>query len=182
MGDPVAVRLGPGNLYMAAIGTPEPTDLASPWNVGFVPLGYTDEGSSVVFNNTFENVNVAEELEPIYVLQTMREINVNFALAELTALNLQRAFNGGDVVTAGGLVTFEPPDAGEYTPVMLGWESDDGLERWVFRKCMQVGTVEIARRKAPVKATLPMTFRCTKPSGEAAFLFIQSEDYDELGS
>jgi hypothetical protein len=176
-GDPLAVRIGPGTLYIAPLGATEPAELTTAWDAAWVELGYTDEGSSFVFDNTFEDVMVAEELEPVEILQTARQITVNFAAAELTATNIQRAFNGGTITTNLGEVTFEPPDAGDYTPVMVGWEADDGLERWVFRRCIQVGSVEIARRRAPDKSTVPMSFRCTKPAGEASFVFIHDEDY-----
>jgi hypothetical protein len=182
MGDPVAVRVGPGKLYIAPIGSSVPTDLDTPWDMAWVEMGYTNEGSNFVFNNTFEDVVVAEELEPIATLQTARQIDITFALAELTAANMQRAFNGGDIQTANGVVTYEPPPAGQYTAVMIGWEADDGLERWVFRRCIQVGSVDIARRRAPDKATLPMTFRVNKPSGEQAFVFMHAEDYAEAVS
>lgn len=181
-GDPTAVRVGPGKLYIAPIGSSEPTDLETPWDEAWVPLGYTDEGSSITFDNTFEDVMVAEELEAILTLQTARQINVTFALAEITAANMQRAFNGGTIQTSDGVITYEPPDAGDYTPVMLGWEADDGLERLVFRRCVQVGSVEIARRKAPDKATIPVEFRANKPDGAKSFAYLQAEDYAPVGS
>lgn len=177
-GDPLAVRVGPGWLYIAPLGSTEPDDLTDAWAVAWTPLGYTDEGSNFVFESSFEDVVVAEELDPIAIVQTARTATVNFALAEVTAANMQRAFNGGEITTATGVVTFEPPDASDApTPVMLGWESADGLERWVFRRAIQVGTVDIARKRAPDKATLPMSFRCTKPAGAATFKFMHDEDY-----
>lgn len=177
-GDPLAVRVGPGWLYIAPLASTEPADLTAVWPVAWTPLGYTDEGSNFVFESSFEDVVVAEELDPIEIVQTARTATVNFALAEVTAANMQRAFNGGDIVTAAGVVSFEPPDSSEVpTPVMLGWESADGLERWVFRRTIQVGTVDIARKRAPDKATLPMSFRCTKPAGAATFKFMHAEDY-----
>lgn len=181
MADPTAVRVGPGVLYIAPIGSTEPTDLATAWDAAWVALGYTDEGSSFTFENTFEDVMVAEEYEPVEVLQTARQINVSFAAAELTADNLQTAFNGGTITTSGTapdeIVTFEPPAAGDATPVMVGWEADDELERWIFRRCVQVGSVEIQRRKAPQKALIPVQFRATKPSGDTAFAFIHDSNY-----
>lgn len=177
MADPTAVRVGPGVLYIAPIGSTEPTDLVTAWDAAWVELGYTDEGSSFTFENTFEDVMVAEEYEPVEVLQTARQINLSFAAAELTADNLQTAFNGGTITSGTGIVTFEPPAAGDSTPVMVGWEADDALERWVFRRCVQVGSVEIQRRKAPQKALIPMQFRATKPSGDTAFAFIHDDDY-----
>lgn len=183
MGNPLAVRVGPGILKIAPIGTTEPTDLSAAWNAAWIDMGYTDTGSSFVFEATFEDVVVAEEYDPIATLQTTRTITVNFALAELTAENLSRAMNGGTVDTSAGVVKFEPPAAGDYTPVMLGWEADDGMERWVFRKAVQVGSVEIARRKAPDKATIPMSFRCSKPAAKTAFVYYHDANWTlPLGS
>lgn len=182
MGDPQAVRVGPGKLYIAALGSAEPNDLLDVWPIAWTELGYTDEGSNFVFDQTFEDVMVAEEYEPVETLQTARLITINFALAELTAANLERAFNGGDVTTQGGVTTFEPPEAGDVTRVMLAWEADDGLERWIFRRCVQIGSVDIPRKKAPDKAILPMSFRATKPQGMKAFVFMHSEAYEDTGS
>lgn len=178
MGDPLAVRVGPGKLKIAPIGTAIPTTLVATWDVAWVDLGYTDAGSTFVFDSTFEDVTVAEELDPIATLQTARRANVNFAAAELTAAHMQRAFNGGTVTTGTGIVTFTPPATGTYTPVMLAWEASDVLERWVFKKCIQVGSVEIARRKAPDKATLPMSFRVVVPDDASPiFAFIHDSNY-----
>lgn len=181
-GNPLAVRVGPGTLYIAALESTEPDDLDTPWDNAWVALGYTKEGSNFVFDQTFEDVVVAEELEPVAVLQTARSINVNFALSELTAANMQRAFNGGTIDTGVGILTFTPPPAGDYTVVMIGWEAEDGLERWVFRRCIQAGSVDIARRRAPDQATVPMSFRVMKPTGASSFKFIQDTDYVEAGS
>jgi hypothetical protein len=176
-GTPTAVRVGPGWLYIAPVDSVEPTNLSGDWAAAWVPLGYTDQGSSFMFDNTFENVVVEEEYDPVHVLQTARQITLSFAAAELTARNVQIAFNGGTIDTNTGVVTFEPPDPGVYTPVAIGWESDDGLERWIYRRCVQVGSVEIQRRKAPQKAIIPMQFRATKPDDAATFSFIHDADY-----
>lgn len=178
MGNPVAVRVGPGILKIAPLASLEPTDLATPWDADWTDLGYTDEGSNFVFEANWEDVMVAEEYEPIVSLQTTRQITVNFSLAELTAENLERAFNGGTVETSSGITTFEPPAAGSVTKVMIGWESDDGLERWVFRQAVQVGSIDIPRKKAPDKAVIPCSFRCSKPAGQTAFKFIHDANYD----
>lgn len=177
-GNPLAVRVGPGKLYIGAVGAEEPDDLATPWNEhDWTLLGYTAEGSTVTFDQNFEDVEVAEELEPVQILQTKRTISVKAALAEVTAINLERAFNGGDVQTPTGLVTFEPPPAGDFHYVALGWEAEDNLERMVFRKCIQTGSVEMARRRAPDKATIPVDFRAVKPPSATSFLYIQDADY-----
>lgn len=181
-GTPSNVRVGPGILYIAPIGSTEPTDLDTPWDNDFTQIGYTNEGSNFVFDQTFEDVVVAEELDPILVLQTARNISINFQSAELTAVNMQRALNGGSIQTAAGVVTFTPPGVGEVTYVMLGWEAEDGLERWVFRKCIQAGSVDIPRRRAPDKAVLPMSFRALKPDSATSFVFLHDSDFDAATS
>jgi hypothetical protein len=174
------VRVGPGILRIAPLGTDEPTDLTTDWDEDWVPLGYTHEGSTVGFDQTFEDITVEEEYDPVDTLQTARSITVSLAAAEVTAANLQKAFNGGTVESVTGppaLVTFEPPPAGQVTRVMLGWEADDGKERWIFRRCVQVGSVEMARRKAPNKATIPLEFRATVPDEGTPFKAIMLADF-----
>ena len=177
-GTPTNVRVGPGRLYIAPVGTAEPADLTVSWHADWVQVGYTEEGSTFGFDQTFEDVMVAEEFDAIDTLQTQRAITVSFAAAELTATNLQRALNGGTITTAAGVITFTPPAAGEVTRLAVGWEADDGQERWVFRRCVQQGSVEIARQKAPNKASIPMEFRVTVPdAGGAPFIYKHAEDF-----
>lgn len=167
MGDPTKIRVGPGILYIAPVGSTEPVDLTTAWAAAWVPLGYTEEGHAFSASPSFEPVEVAEEIDPIRYEPTGREMGVEFAAAEMTALNLSRAMNGGTVTTGTGIVTFEPPTPGFEVRVALGWESVDKKERWVWRRCLQTGDVEIARRKAPDKATIPMSFMLEIVAGGA---------------
>lgn len=157
---PTEVRVGPGRLYIAAVGATEPTDLTTAWAAAWTDLGYTEEGHVFNASPTFEPVTVAEEVDPISYQATGREMRVDFALAQVTAENLKRALNGGTVTTGTGIVTFEPPVPGAEVRCALGWQALDAKERWVWRKCMQTGEVSIARRKAPDKGTIPMSFMC----------------------
>lgn len=167
---PAAVRFGkPGKLYIAALGTAEPTNVSSAWNTAFVPLGYTDEGSTFTSELSTEDVQVAEELEPIAVATTGRVTAVNVALAELTQRNLSIALNGGTIVTPDGQNwTFEPPDMGNETRYMLGWDASADPStndlRFLFRRVLTVGNLDLSNRKGAEKATLSVTFRLEKPA------------------
>ncbi len=163
--DPTAVRLGPGILWIGPVGSTEPTTLSAAIDAAFTQIGYTEEGHAFTLSPSFDPVEVAEEVDPISYEPTSREMRIEFAMAQLTAKNLSAAFNGGDVTTGTGIVTFEPPDLGSEERVCIIWESLDGKERWVYRKCLQVGDVEIARRKAPDKATVPVSFMLEVVSG-----------------
>lgn len=167
MANPSAISLGAGSLYIAPLGATEPTTLTGAWGDTWIGLGYTDDGSEFKYDLATENVEVAEELDPIRVVPTGRTISVAFALAEITATNLQRALNGGTITTGTGTVTFEPPVLGSESSTMLGWQSEDGEERWVFRKCRQTGSLTISRKKAPNKATMPVEFTLEKPDSGA---------------
>lgn len=64
------------------------------------------------------------------------------------------------------IVTFNPPEVEDSdNRVSLLWISDDESELWIYRKCLQTGTVEMARRKTPTKTTIPMEFRVEKEFG-----------------
>lgn len=165
-----AVRFGkPGKLYIAPLGTSEPTSVSSAWPSGWVCLGYTAEGSAFSSEITAENVEVAEELEPIAVTTTGRVSSVEVALAEITKRNLNIAFNSGTIVTPDGQNwTFEPPDLGDETRVMLGWDAmkDPATNdlRFLFRRVLQVGSLGLNNRKGAEKSTLSSRFQLEKPA------------------
>lgn len=170
-----AVRFGkPGKLYIAAIGTTEPTTVSSGWPTGWVPLGYTDTGSAFNYSISTDNVEVAEELDVLARVTTGRDATVEFALAEMTYRNLTVAFNGGIVTGDAQNWSFEPPDLGSETRVMLGWDAIGGTSasaavatndlRFIFRQCLQGGSLSIENRKGAAKSTISATFQLEKPA------------------
>ena len=85
-------------------------------------------------------------------------------MAEITATHLKYAFNGGTITGATGCVYFEPPDLGTEVRVMLGFESEDHTERWVYRQCFNNGQIAMPRQKGAAKAVIPVTFLLEKPA------------------
>ncbi len=47
---------------------------------------------------------------------------------------------------------------------MIGFESEDHTERWIFRQCFQTGTLAVPRQAGAAKATLPVDFTLEKPA------------------
>jgi hypothetical protein len=180
MADRTKIRIGPGKLMAAAVGTAEPVDLTTAWNALFLSgdLGYTEEGSQFIIAPEFEDVEVAEEVDPVDILPTGRQMRVEFALAEITAENLQRVLNGGTITTGTGIKTFEPAaSSAAPTYLALAWEDTLAVrkERFVWRRCIQTGDIEISRRKAPDKATFGASFRVALPATGAPFKYIVSD-------
>lgn len=167
MPDPRNIRVGPGWLYIAPLNSAEPADLTTAWAAAWTRLGWTEEGHTFNQEINVEGIEVAEQLEPVKYETTGREMSVTFSLAEITAQNLQRALNGGTITLSGvgaaQIATFEPPDIGAETRTMLGWESFDAKERFVWRQCLQSGGIEMTRSKAPDKTLIPCEFRIETP-------------------
>lgn len=172
MGSAVDVKVGPGLLYLNVAESDLPAAFTDAWEdetVPWVPMGYTDEGHAFTATPSFEDIEVAEEYLPVRSEQVGLQLQLEFALAEITAANFKTAFNGGTITSGVGKVTFAPPPV-TTAPirVAIGWESSDHLERWVWYRCLQTGAVEVGRRKAPAKTTLPMAFRVELPLGGGA--------------
>jgi len=168
-GTPSALGLGPGYLYMAELGTTEPSDLVTAWaavSAAWKALGYTKTGSEFKYGLKVDPVDVAEELDPISNQATGRTSSVSFAMAEITATNMMRASNAPtSSITAGsGIVSFEPPDLGTEVRRMIGFESEDHTERWIYRQCFQTGEATITREKGANNATISVEFTLEKPA------------------
>jgi hypothetical protein len=165
MGTPAAVKVGPGLLYIAPIGTTEPTAGSGALPSAWVAVGYTETGSEFDFTTSYSDIDVAEELDPIRIVATGRVVSVKFSMAEISARNISKALNGGTISSpSSGFVTFEPPALGAETRVMLCWQSDDAQEQWLFRRCLSTASVNIAHAKAPAKSLIPVEFRCEIPT------------------
>ena len=173
-----AIRFGPGRIYFGAEGPPEPTDLTTALNVGWLPAGYTDNGHTFTFTPAFENIEVAEVMLALFKVETGQEMGLEFALAELTAKNFQRAFNGATITTTGTGATaidkVEPLAFGVTKPrVAILWEADDKSERWVWRRALQTGAVAVARQRGAAKATIPVNYSLETPAnGSVPLMFI----------
>lgn len=166
-GNPAALALGPGYLYIGGLGRTEPTDLTTPWATVdplWVFLGYTNNGSEFDYQLSTSPVDVAEELDPISNVPTGRASSVIISLAQMTATNLSYALNGGVITTGSGIVTVEPPDLGSEVRVMIGFEAEDHTERWVFRQGLNTGQMKIARQKGQNNAVIDTEFMLEKPA------------------
>lgn len=165
-GTPNNVVAGPGWLYVAPFGTAYPTNATTPLGSAFVPVGYTEEGSTFTYAITREELMVAEEVSPIKSYTTKVDTKVAFSMAEATAENLLLALNGGVVSSA---TEVEPPAPGSESYVTIVLEAESG-SRWLYRKAVQTGTVEVAHKKAPAKTLIPVEFTLYVP-GSSDSLF-----------
>lgn len=163
--EPGAIDFGAGTLYVAPIGTPEPTNITGVWNVAWVQLGYTDSGHVFTSGMTTTQILAAESYFPLTNIVTAKDSKVAFSLLQITAANLSTAFNGGTITSSGAAgVTYDPPAPGTEVRCMLGWQSLDGTERMIFRQCFQTDASAITRSKSAA-AMIPVNFDLELPAG-----------------
>lgn len=183
------VKVAPGTLYIAKLGTSEPTSISGAWPAGWSQLGYTDQGSQFDFAPATDTVTVEEEYFPVRYVTTGYTATLTFALAEQTANNLLIALNAGESTdraanTTGGAPDItdgswvEPPAINTEKRVMLGWDAlnsagsaggSDAFGRLVMRQCFQTGTVSMIARKGNNKRLYTCQFNLEKPTGVQPF-------------
>lgn len=167
------ISLGAGRLYVAPLGTDEPTVASAALPSAWRAVGYTEDGTTITTELTNEEIEVAEEYDPVLYMMTKRKIMVAVQMAEATRRNLALALGVGANEANDG-TSFEPPNPGDETGFMLVWDSEDDATngdniRWLFRKCKISGSIETSRNKAPNKALLPIEVNVEKPSNLAPF-------------
>jgi len=173
-GSTANVQLGPGRIWYAPLGTAEPTSASAALPSAWQAIGYTEEGTEVVIDLTVDEVEVAEELDPILYVNSKRTTTLSLQMAETTRKRLALVLGWGATETDSASA-LEPPDVGSEVAVMLVWDSDETADgndqnvRWIFRSAKPSGSVSIARRKSPDKATIPVDFNIQKPAGAKPF-------------
>ena len=164
----VATQYGPGVLYAAPYGTAVPTSISSVLDPAFITLGATVDGSTFSYQIQTADLMIEESYRPVKVATTGILETLTFNLAEYTANHLSAAFNGGFVAAPTGGAAFTPPAPGTESRLTIAWVSDDGLQRWYYKKCINTGTVAIQHRKAPNFTAIAFSMRLENPTDGTA--------------
>lgn len=168
MGNPAAIELDPGVLYVAPLGTTLPTARpsvqASPF-AGFRALGFTENGTTMTpYKPNFAKVNVEELIYPVrYAIQDAEGM-IDAMLAEITRTNTALANNLG-ANAVNDTTTLTPVVPGSELNVVVMWESALLDCRWVFPSCINTAALGMPRRKAPNKALIPVNFMIVQAAG-----------------
>jgi hypothetical protein len=179
-GNPDNISLGAGRLYVAPLATTEPTVASAALPSAWRAVGYTEDGTTITTELNNEEIEVAEEYDPVLYVMTKRKVMVSVQMAEATRRNLALALGTGANEDNDG-TSFEPPDPGDELGFMMVWDSDDDATagtniRWLFRSCKISGSIVTQRNKAPNKALLPVEVNVQKPSGLAPFKVFPNAD------
>jgi hypothetical protein len=175
----------------------DPTGMTVPWE----EVGYSEDGWTLEVDKTFEDVMVAEQLDPIKSLKSAQEVRLTGEMAQASLDNLSVALGGGTVAEdsvnyASGYYKYVPPVTDQFTEYALVLHTDGkaGSDRqFHMPRAVNVGSFSMAHQKAPQKVTLATEFKLLVPEtsglnvgADAAgnyYLFIVVEnrnDSDEL--
>ena len=183
-----------------------PTTMTPAWE----QVGYSEDGWTLEVDKTFEDVMVAEELDPIKTLKSAQEVRLTGELAQASLTNFSFAMGGGSTASgeigagasgaagtsASGYHTFKPPTSDTFTEYALILHADGqaGSDRqfWMPRT-VNTGSFSMAHQKAPAKVTLATEFKLLVPESSGLnvgsdsagnyYLFVVVEnrnDSDEL--
>ena len=164
---PGNLAMGPGDLYVAAFGAPEPLPQqinGTPASSAWTAVGGTQGGITLNTANTWKELDVDQIVETPARRLTKREHSIKTNLAEVTFANYVIAMSGGtissDAAPLGGGTAYDEyvdddvnsGDEPDYKAVLFdGWGSYSGTgglrRRVILRKCINTDNVEIKADK-----------------------------------
>lgn len=182
------VILGTGNLFVASesdinAGTatfptnPATTPSASYWD----NVGFSEGGFSLEYDKTFEDVMVAEEVDPIKTIKTAQEVRITGELAQASLRSLKFAMAGGTTTAdspSSGYTTLVPPttDSFEEKSLLLRVNAPGHDEAGTAKvrdiqvpRAVNVGAFSMTHAKAPQKVTITIEYKVLKPNSDAPF-------------
>ena len=178
------VMLGTGVLYIGDEATAFPADpTATPSGSDWDDIGYSENGWTLDYDKTFEDVMVAEEIDPIFTIKTAQEVRISGELAQVSLANLNEAMGGasGNITTSdpsAGFSTLTPPSTDSFIEKSLLLRVDapySSLGGTLKKRDIQVpravnvGAFSMTHAKAPQKVLVAVEYKVLKPGSGAQF-------------
>jgi len=177
------VLVGTGVLYTAAKGTAFPgadTDTVTEWadnSVSWSDIGYSEDGWTREYDKTFEDIMVAEEIDPIKTIKTAQEVRLTGTLAQASLANLNVAFGGADAQYdeddadyGDGFDSLVPPATttfGEKSLLLITQGPGGALRHIQIPRAVNVGAFSMAHQKAPQKVLIAVEFKILVPDSNS---------------
>lgn len=176
------VMLGTGVLYVGDEATAFPADPStSPSGSDWSDIGYSENGWTLDYDKTFEDVMVAEEIDPIFTIKTAQEVRISGELAQVSLANLKEAMGGGTITTgtpAVGFSELKPPSSDSFLEksLLLRIDAPDSTLGGTLKKrdvlvprAVNVGAFSMTHAKAPQKVLVAVEYKVLKPGSGAQF-------------
>ena len=175
------VLIGTGVLYVAGRTT---SSLAFPGDDGagawsatdttkWRDIGYSEDGWTLEMDRTFEDILVAEEVDPIKSIKTAQEARLMGELSQASLKNLAVAMGQTDAFVseddsnfASGYDVITAPDTNSHSELagLLITEGPAGADRHVqMPRMVSVGAFSMSHAKAPQKVVIATEFKLLVP-------------------
>ncbi len=182
--DVLEVLVGTGTLLIAPVGEAFPANPTTAAAGNWDDPGYSIDGWTFVVDRTYEDVVVAELIDPIRVLKTAQTISMRGTVAQNSLENLLTSFGGGAITAsdpAAGFRTYRPPasDAFSEFAVLFRTEAPPGdgskLRDIQIPRTIAVSATELEHNKAPTIQSIGLEMRALVPSAGDIFTIIEQE-------
>ena len=177
------VLIGTGVLYVAdrtASGLAFPGDdgsgnwqAVSTASAAWRDIGYSEDGWTLEMDRTFEDILVAEEVDPIKTIKTAQEARLMGELSQASLANLSVAMgqidsyvseNDGDFAAGYDVVKAPITDSFSEMAALLIAEGPAGADRHVqMPRTVSVGAFSMSHAKAPQKVVIATEFKLLVP-------------------
>jgi hypothetical protein len=147
----------------------------------FTDIGYSEGGFSLEYDKTFEDVMVAEEIDPIKTIKTAQEVRITGELAQASLANLKLAMAGGTITPSSpeaGYSTMVPPTTDSFLEygLLLRVNAPGTDEAGTAKardiqvpRAVNIGAFSMVHAKAPQKVTITIEYKVLKPNSDAPF-------------
>lgn len=172
------VLTGPGTLYVAPDNEAFPLTPDTAPSVNYKDIGYSESGWNLVVDKDFENIEVAEEVDPIDVRKTGQTARMRGEAAQFSLEVLQEAMGGGTITvdTVAGTKTYVPPASNVVARRTLLFRTSAPAVGGAARNrdirvthAVATGGIDTPHDKAPAKSLLGIDFQMVKVSGDNLF-------------
>lgn len=172
------VLIGTGVLYVADRTTSSlafPGDSSGAWEAvdtaKWRDIGYSEDGWTLEMDRTFEDILVAEEVDPIKTIKTAQEARLMGELSQASLKNLSIAMGQTDAyvdedgfATNYDVVVSPITDAFSELAGFLVVEGPAGADRQIHMpRMVSVGAFSMSHAKAPQKVVLATEFKLLVP-------------------
>jgi hypothetical protein len=182
--DPLEVLVGTGTLYVAPQGEAYPATPATAVAGNWEDIGYSESGWTFAVDRTFEDIEVAEEVDRLRVVKTAQTIAMRGVAAQASLEVMQIAFGGGSIADdtpSAGFRTYTPPASSVFTERSILLRTDappgDGTNNRDIQcpRVVTTGAVEVAHDKAPQIQLIAVDFELIIPSAGSIFTIVEDK-------
>lgn len=167
-----------GTVWVAPVGSTQPTNPTAAPNGSWTDLGYINEdGATFTESKEIEDIISWQSFYPTRKIVTSKEATVSFALQQWNENTIKFAFGGGTVSQPSpGVWKYVPasPEVLDERALMIDWQDGTKDYRLIIPKGLVTEAVETQLVRTG-SAELPITFAAVPATGSDAYILLTDD-------